>query len=544
MKKNAVIYARVSSLKQKEGENIQSQISALVDHAEKNGYTVPPGWIFADEGISGSILQRPALDSLRELVQEGLVDSILAYSPDRLSRKYAFQLLLEMEFQKNNTDLVFLNTPKATNPEEQLSLHFKSIFAEYERAQIAERCRRGRNHRAKQGSVSVIATAPLGYDYISKTATSLPQYVINKDAQTVRKIFSYYIEKHISISKICRELELEGLLTPKEKKKWCTTTVRDILKNEAYIGTAYFGKTQPSDGVKGRIYRTAKGEKRSSPVSASKQRPKELWIPIRVPQIILESDFEAAQSKLSENIKTASRNTKQPSILQGLLVCGYCGGSYYKKVRSYKYAYYVCGKHIRGENCCAPSIRQKTLDDIVWGHITSLLKEPSLLEAEMLRRIQEPDHTKTELAIKDLDKELLRISKARDKLLDAYQEGETLTLPELKKRLQGLDLKCKAVMREKKSLETLKNQENKIDNMKRNIESLKSQIEGSAQLSIVNKQNVLRLLVDEVVIKGNDIDIRHCIPCHNAHSTEIGPLCSDGYVTAQVAASASERRPG
>lgn len=448
MKKNAVVYARVSSLKQKEGENVQSQISALVEYAAKNDYTIPAGWIFTDEGVSGSILQRPALDSLRELVQEGLVDSILIYSPDRLSRKYVFQLLLEMEFEKQGANLVFLNTPKATSPEDQLSLHFKSIFAEYERAQIIERCRRGRSHRAKQGSVSAIPTAPLGYDYISKTVTSLPQYVINDEAQIVRKIFAYYIEKHMSIAKICRELELEGILTPKSKKKWCTSTVRDILKNEAYIGTAHFGKTQSSNGVAGRIFRTAKGEKRIMPLSPKKDRPKELWIPIKVPQIVSESDFEAAQCKLLENIKTASRNTKQPSILQGLLVCGHCGGSYYKKVRS-KYTYYMCGRHLAGGNCCATSVRQKNLDDIVWEHVVNLLKNPHLLEAEMLRRTQEPDNTKTELAIKELDKELLRISKTRDKLLDAYQEGETLTLCELKKRLQGLDLKHKAVIREK-----------------------------------------------------------------------------------------------
>jgi site-specific DNA recombinase len=531
MKRNAVIYARVSSIKQKEGENVQSQIAALGDYAQKNDYAIPSGWIFADEGISGSILQRPALDSLRELVQEGFVDTVLVYSPDRLSRKYAHQLLLEMEFQKQGAELVFLNTPKTKNPEEQLSLHFKSIFAEYEQAQIVERCRRGRVHRAKQGSVSVIATAPLGYDYISKTATSQPQYVINKDAQTVKKIFSYYTDKHISISKICRELEKEGILTPRGRKKWCTTTVRDILKNEAYIGTAYFGKTQVSDGVEGRIYRTPKGEKRSRAVSASKQCPRELWIPIRVPQIISESDFEVAQSKLSENIKTSSRNTKEPSILQGLLVCGHCGGSYYKKVRSRKYAYYVCGRHIRGEGCSAPSIRQKALDDIAWEHVTSLLKDPRMLETEMLRRAQEPDYAKTKLAIKDLDKELIRISKARDKLLDAYQEGETLTLKELKKRLQGLNMKYKAVTKERQSLDTLKNQENKIENMRRNIESLRLQIEDSKKLSVVSKQNVLRLLVDEIIITDNNIDIRHCIPCHDTNSATFSPLCSDGYLS-------------
>jgi site-specific DNA recombinase len=535
MRKNAAIYARVSSIKQKEGENIQSQISVLNEYAQKNSYIIPNGWIFKDEGFSGSILQRPALDSLREIVQEGLVDAVLVYSPDRLSRKYAFQLLLEIEFQKHDVELVFLNTPKAMNPEDQLALHFKSIFAEYERAQIAERCRRGRNYRAKQGCVSVIPTAPFGFDYVGKSVASIPQYIVNKDAWIVKKIFSYYTEKHISISRICRELENEGILSPKRKKRWCTTTVRDILKNEAYIGTAYFGKTEPSKGVEGRIIRTPTGEKRNRPTSASKSRPKELWIPIKVPQIISENDFEIAQNKLVENKKKSSRNTKKPSILQGLLVCGYCKGSYYKKARSSKYAYYSCGRRLYGESCCGPSIKQQELDDIVWKHVTDLLKEPCLIEAEMLRRVEESEsNTKNELAIKDLEKEHIRISKARDKLLDAYQEGETLTLDELKKRLHGLDLKCKAVLKEKKSLENLKTQKTRITNMNNHIESLRLQIENSQNLSISDKQNVLRLLIDEIVITSDEVDIRHCIPCYEKNSNGFSPLCSDGYVTAQA----------
>jgi site-specific DNA recombinase len=530
MKKNAAIYARVSSQKQKEGENIQSQISALIDYANKNNYSIPNGWIFKDEGISGSTLHRPALESMREIIHEGLVDDVLVYSPDRLSRKYAYQLLLEIEFQKQGVELIFINTPKAKNPEDQLSLHFKSIFAEYERAQITERCRRGRNFRAKQGSVSVIPTAPMGYDYISKSATSLPQYVINKDARVVKRIFSYYVENHISISRICQELENEGIASPKGRKKWCTSTVRDILKNEAYIGTAYFGKTQPSEGVEGRIYRTTKGEKKVQSTFATKQRPKELWIPIPVPQIISEPDFEIAQNKLIENKEKASRNTHKPSILQGLLVCGYCRGSYYKKVRSSKYTYYVCGKKIRGGDCCGLSVKQKDLDDIVWEHVISLLKEPHLIEAEILRRTQENDSIKkNELAMKDIDIQVVRILKARNKILDAFQDGETLTLDELKQRLQGLDLKHKSLLREKKSLENLKDQEGKIENMKKHIESLRLQIEDSQNLSISDKQNVLRLLVDEIIITGNQIDIRHCIPCHDKIRSKFSPLCSDGY---------------
>lgn len=530
MKKNAAIYARVSSLKQKEGDNIQSQVSTLIEYSKKQDYLIPDGWLFKDEGFSGSTLQRPALDSLREIIQEGIVDIVLIYSPDRLSRKYAYQLLLEMEFQKRGVEIFFFNTPKAQSPEEQLSVHFKGIFAEYERVQIIERCRRGRIHRAKQGSVSAIPTPPLGYDYIKKSASSLAQYVINKDSHVVKKIFNFYVHKHISISTICRELELEGISSPHGRKKWCTSTVRDILKNEAYIGTAHFGKTEHSSGISGRIYRTPEGEKRSVPVSASKKRPKELWIPIRVPQIILENDFEIAQVKLQENIKTSSRNTQVPSILQGLLVCGYCGGSYYKKVRSSKYSYYSCGKHLRGSDCCGKSVKQKELDDRVWEHIIELLKNPQLIEKEIDRRATEnQDSKKVRLRLEELDKEQMRLSKARDKLLDAYQEGECLDLFELKERLKTIGLREKATQKEQKSLEEFASNEEKKKALNMHVKQFQERLEKSKELSITDKQNVLRLLISEIIITGEHVDIRHCIPCSNENAREFSPLPSDGY---------------
>lgn len=530
MKKNAAIYARVSSVRQKEGENIQSQVSALVEYANKHDYTIPNGWIFKDEGFSGSLLQRPGLESLREVIHEGVVDAVLVYSPDRLSRKYAYQLVLEMEFQKQHTELIFLNTPKAQNPEDQLSLHFKSIFAEYERTQIIERCRRGRAYRAKQGTVSVIPSAPLGYDYVCKSATSLPQYVINADAEIVKKIFSYYIEKNLSVSKICRQLEADGILSPKGNKKWCNTSVVHTLKNEAYIGTSYFGKSEPCKAVEGQIYRTPKGEKRTKPISARKKRPKELWTPIKVPQIISESDFEQAQHKLEENKKHSPRNTRRPTILQGLLVCGYCGGTYYKKMRPHSQATYGCGRRLKGSNCCAPFVKQNDLDNIVWDHIINLLKDPSLIEEEMVRRTQEnQDVKKIEENIRDLHNEVLRLARARDKLLDAYQEGDSLTLGELKERLKGIDLKQKSALKQKKSLEDINSCEQKIENMKIHMEDLRLRLENSENLSIEDKQSVLRLLVDEILITENQIEIKHCIPCKEGSSMDLSLLKSNSY---------------
>jgi site-specific DNA recombinase len=138
MRKPAAIYARVSSDRQKENHTIASQTAALIQHAETQGYAVPSEWVFQDEGYSGASLVRPGLEALRDLAAQGHIEAVLAHSPDRLSRKYAYQILLAEEFNRQGVELVFLKAPSAT-PEDQLVVQFQGMIAEYERTQIIER---------------------------------------------------------------------------------------------------------------------------------------------------------------------------------------------------------------------------------------------------------------------------------------------------------------------------------------------------------------------------------------------------------------------
>ena len=155
--KTAAIYARVSSEKQKEEQTISIQTAALVEFAQSEGYTVPSEWIFQDEGYSGSVLVRPALERLRDLAAEGQIEAVLIYSPDRLSRKYAYQVLLMEEFSKQGVEVIFIKSPHSATPEDQLLLQFQGMIAEYERVQITERTRRGKRHRAKSGLIMCFA---------------------------------------------------------------------------------------------------------------------------------------------------------------------------------------------------------------------------------------------------------------------------------------------------------------------------------------------------------------------------------------------------
>ena len=147
--KPAAIYARVS--KQKGEHTIASQTAALRDFARQQGFSVPDEWVIEDEGYSGATLVRPGLDRVRDLAAEGQIDAVLVYSPDRLSRKYAYQVLLIEELARHNVETVFIKAPQTATPEDQLLLQFQGMIAEYERAQILERSRRGKRHRALQG---------------------------------------------------------------------------------------------------------------------------------------------------------------------------------------------------------------------------------------------------------------------------------------------------------------------------------------------------------------------------------------------------------
>jgi site-specific DNA recombinase len=194
MNKPAALYARVSSDRQKENHTIASQVAALMQFAETNGYLVPSEWQFQDDdGYSGATLVRPGLEALRDLAAAGEIQTVLIYSPDRLSRKYAYQVLLAEELARCGVELIFLRAPSGATAEDQLLVQFQGMIAQYERAQIAERSRRGKRHRAQQGSINVLSGAPYGYRYVKKTDTSAAYYeVVESEAEVVRLIFDAY----------------------------------------------------------------------------------------------------------------------------------------------------------------------------------------------------------------------------------------------------------------------------------------------------------------------------------------------------------------
>ena len=244
----AAIYARVSSARQKEEHTIDSQTAALRAHAAATGLAIPPDWVFEDDGYSGATLIRPALERLRDLAAEIEIPVVLCYAPDRLARRYVYQTVLIEELARVGTEVRFLKGRKAETPEDELLLQFQGMIAEYERAQIAERTRRGKLHRARSGSPAVLSGAPYGYRYVRKSEQADACYeIVESEAAVVRELFRRYVEEQASIGALARWLRVQAIPTTTGKAGWDRSTLWGMLRNPAYCGRAAFGKTRQSD---------------------------------------------------------------------------------------------------------------------------------------------------------------------------------------------------------------------------------------------------------------------------------------------------------
>ncbi len=538
MKKTAAIYARVSSERQKEEGTIASQTALLLEHAKVHELTVPSEWIFEDEGYSGAVLARPGLERLRDLAAEGQMEMVLIYAPDRLSRKYAYQVLLIEEFSRHGVETIFLKSAAGETPEERLMLQFQGMIAEYERAQIAERTRRGKRHRAKAGCVNVLCGAPYGYRYIKKSEHSQAYYeIVEAQAEVVRKIFIWYTQELWSIGAIARQLNQQQIQTRTGRGLWERSTVWGMLRNPAYQGSACFGKTELC--ARQRITRPLRqkgGYSRRS--SSSREKERSQWIEIAVPALVSQETFALAQERLAQNKQLSLRSTREPTLLQGLLVCEQCGYALYRtstRTTRRQIKYYRClgsdrYRHLRGPACSCRPIRQDYLDDLVWQELLRLLRTPQLIQAELERRRTESlNSSPVQQRQEQLQRELTRLSQQMDKLLDAYQEG-LMTLADLRKRSPQIKNKIGALEKEQQSLNLRAVEDKRWIELNNSVETFLGRLNGTVQkMTPVEKQKVLRIMVKQITVGKDLITIHHSIPVGVAHGSaepSSYPLCT------------------
>ncbi len=517
----AAIYARVSSDQQREAHTIASQTAALIELARTLDLEVPKAWIFEDEGYSGATLERPGLERVRDLAAEGQIQAVLVYSPDRLSRKYAYQILLIEELARHGVETRFLNAPQGTTAEDQLLVQFQGMIAEYERAQILERSRRGKRHRARAGEISVLSGAPYGYRYIRKSDHGPASYAVSDaEARVVRQVYEHYTMTGWSIGAITRWLNQQRVATRKPGTRWERSMVWAMLRNPAYRGTACFGKTRVA--TRQRVTRPLRLRGgMATRDSANQERPREDWIEIPVPALIDEPTFARAEELLQENKIRARRRTIALSLVQGLVSCRRCGYALSRtstRSSARLIHYYRCigsdgWRHLGGPRCTNRPVRQDLLDQIVWTEVIRLLEDPALIQAELDRRLtvaRAADPTKQREQA--LERDLVRVSKSVERVLTAYQE-ELLSLEQLRERMPPLRQREHALRAELQSIAEQTRERAMYLRLAETLSAFLGRLRVAADtLDVVERQRIVRLIVKEVLVGDDTIVIRHCIP--------------------------------
>jgi site-specific DNA recombinase len=330
----AAFYARVSSERQAQESTIESQVEAIRDRVRIDGLSIDDELCFIDDGYSGSTLLRPALERLRDIGWTGGFTRLYIHSPDRLARKYAWQVLLIEELQKCGVELVFLNRSIGVSPEEDLLLQMQGMIAEYERGKIMERSRRGKRHAARRGDVSVLGAAPYGYRFISKHAGGGEAHyqVVPEEARVVRQIFEWVAYERLSWGAVSKRLLEQGICSPKGNPRWHREVIGKLLRNPAYKGSAIFGKS-----------RVGERRPRLRPVRGKPEQPRHVTSrypgdpdtqsAIPVPALVSEELFAAVAEQLAEKTERQQRHLDESPgyLLQGLVECSCCGRTYYGK---------------------------------------------------------------------------------------------------------------------------------------------------------------------------------------------------------------------
>ena len=535
--KMAAIYARVSSEQQRAENTIASQTASLIEFAKSHDLEVPKEWVFEDEGYSGATLERPGLERVRDLAAEGQIQVALAYSPDRLSRKYAYQILLIEEFARHGVETVFVKSPQGDSAEDQLLVQFQGMIAEYERAQILERSRRGKRHRAQAGEVSVMSGAPYGYRYIRKTDEMPAAYVVDEaEARIVRRVYEMYTVEGLSIGEITRRLNTEGV-PARKASRWERSVVWGVLRNPAYRGVACFGKTRIS--ARTRVMRPQRRRGTTTPsITAGHQRPREEWIEIPVPALVTEESFARAQELLYQNKIRSRRRTIAPSVVQGLVSCAKCGYALSRtstQTTARKIHYYKCigsdsWRKLGGPVCDnGRFIRQEFLDQIVWTEVIRLLEEPALIHQELDRRLAAARTSDpTAKREQSLQRELTHVGKGIERLLTAYQEG-LLSLEQLRERMPALRHRQQTLSAELQAIADRTNDRATFLRLAETLTAFLARLRSAAEtLSVIERQKIVRLLVKDVLVGEDTITIRHSIPIPSSPPQNGGPADPNG----------------
>jgi site-specific DNA recombinase len=360
------------------------------------------------------------MDRVRDLVAAGGVSVVLAQDRDRFAREPAYHYLLRREFEEYGTKLCALNDRGDDSPEGELTDGILDQLGKYERAKIAERSRRGKLRKAREGKLLRNSRAHYGF----KHDEAGESYVVDEtEMSVVRRIFRAAAEGQ-SLYRVKRSLELDGVPPPTNGKRggkyWGASYLRRLVMEDVYNPHAYqevavlvapevAARLDESESYGifwfNRTRTTRKRESVAGPDGREykwrytlHKNPRDQWVAIPVPDSGIPRDLaDAARATLQDNRAPGKTGRRFWEIPSGAVRCGACGTrmhQYAAAAGGRIYAYYKCSRLVRfGKDGCSPdrvrtTHRAEEVEQRVWEFVSDLMKDPDELQADLERMIE------------------------------------------------------------------------------------------------------------------------------------------------------------
>jgi site-specific DNA recombinase len=520
MKMEIALYARVSTTHQQQAQTIEQQLERLRAKVQsQSDWHLADEHVFCDEGYSGSILNRPGLDRLRDHAALAAFEVVLITAPDRLARKYVHQAILLEELNQRGCRVEFLDRPMSDDPHDQLLLQIRGAVAEYERNLIAERMRRGRQAKYRSGLLLPWTYVPYGYLVNPQRPRDPCGVTIDPvKSEVIKQIFDWYTApaEPMSLYGVANKLSQLQIPSPTGLARWSVMSIRGILRSATYIGTVYCGqqRTVAATQKRSRVQPVGRG-------ISFQPTPLADRIEIRIPPIVTQECWERAQQRLDENKRFARRNNHSHDyLLRGLVYCGQC--HYGCSGRSAKEGqnYYICRTHTESArlgrediSCSARYTPAEKLDALVWQDLCLILTAPTLITHE-LTRAQSGDWLPQALQARQqtLLKAISQLDRQQARLLEVYL-AEVISRDEFERKRQELAQTQNGLRQQLRQVEAQAQKQLDLTAMAEGVEAFCQHVQVSlTQLDFAQRRQLVELLIDSVLVNSGQVEIRYVIP--------------------------------
>lgn len=392
--KRAAIYARVSTREQGEGYSLQTQVDACGEHAARLGVRVIA--VLSDL-YTGTSMERPQINRLRELIERDAIDLVIVYDEDRISRDMTDTLVFDRYCQQHGVELIFVQFDRPKTPEGHLFFQIRGSMAQFEHALIRERTRRGKLKKAAAGKLRTYAR-PYGYRFERERSGLIPEPA---EAQVVRRMFEWVAEERLAPSAVARRLTALAVPSPRGKG-WHPASIRRMLKSRTYLGRLIRRDERPD------------------------------WQPLWVPALIEAPLFERVQAVMAASSPAKKSRSRVPRLLAGLLVCGHCGSSIRVRTasvtrpgrsRRYRHAYYHCPGRRRRPACPQPSINVRDVDPPLWEMLSRMLQRTEPWRALTAARAKD-ESRRLDVRLGESQRAIAARKRKLDRIKRVYLDGD------------------------------------------------------------------------------------------------------------------------